>query len=341
MTTLRMPTFFDLDKVETIADEEATITLDYTPPIGDIEHDTHLVACQPKTRITQKTPKYTLLLLGLIGTLLVLKSLVDAYHFIVQQYASSFIIGTLFLGLTLAISTIVVTLSWRTYKNIQSLRTVSALQQEGRQLMEIDGYGSAIHYINKIARFYTHHPEIKTRLDRFYITCSDTHHDREMCVLFSTEVMTDIDQQAYQIVTQHAKETALMVMISRIALLDMVLTLWRNISMIRDIATLYGGRPGFFGTISLIGGVLQNLIYAGATEAVADSMTEIMGGSLLAMMSAQVAQGLGSGVLTARIGLHAMQACRPLPFLDEETPRLKEIRKDIVKSMKRVFESKA
>ncbi len=335
IATLRMPTFFDLDKVETIADDEANITLDYTAPMGEVEQKT-----QTTPIITQKSPRYFLMLLGLVGSLLLLTSLVNAYHFIVQHYASSFILGTVFLALIVAICTVALTLSIRTYQNIQALRTVSVLQKEGQQLIDKDGYGGAMPYLNKITQFYSHHPDIKTRLDRFYITLSDTHHDREMCVLFSSEVMQNIDQQAYKIVTKHSQETALMVMISQIALLDAVLTLWRNISMIRTVATLYGGKPGFFGTMSLIGGVLQNLIYAGATEAVADSVTEIMGGSLLSMMSAQVAQGLGSGVLTARIGLYAMQSCRPLPFLAEEKPRLKEIRKEIVKSMKGVFESK-
>jgi len=142
--------------------------------------------------------------------------------------------------------------------------------------------------------------------------------------LFSNFVLKEIDQQAYHIVSQRSKETALMVMISQIALLDAILTLWRNTRMIQDIATLYGGRPGFLGTITLIGGVLQNLIYADVSEMVADSAAEILGGSMLSVMSAQVAQGLGSGVLTARIGIQTMQACRPLPFSEEEKTPLKK-----------------
>ena len=49
-----------------------------------------------------------------------------------------------------------------------------------------------------------------------------------------------------------------------------------------------------------------------------------------------MAQGLGSSVLTARVGLRAMQVCRPLPFLEGEKPRLKEIRKEIIKSLKKL-----
>ncbi|OQY50124.1 MAG: TIGR01620 family protein [Candidatus Parabeggiatoa sp. nov. 2] len=349
---LKTPLFFDLDKVETIAEEEAIITLDYTPPVilpeeAELElepYQPELVTPQPSTIVSQPPPSSTFspwpLLVGGLGLLLVLMLLVDTYHFILQQFNSSFFLGTLFLGLIVAISGAALTLSWRAYKKLQALRTVSALQKEGRQLIEKEGYGGAIQYINRIAHFYAHRPDIKARQERFYLTLNDTHHDREVCSLFSTQVMKDIDQQAYHIVTQRSKETALMVMISQIALLDAVLTLWRNVRMIRDVATLYGGRPGFLGSIGLITGVLQNLIYADVSEMVAESVAEMMGGSVLSVMSAQIAQGLGSGVLTARLGLYAMQACRPLPFSEEEKPRLKHIRWEIMSSLTGVFEKK-
>lgn len=352
--TLKTPLFFDLDKVETIAEEEASITLDYTPPVifpeeAELETNNLLAANEsystPMPQIVldsppRRTTSPWLWLVGSLGLLLGLMLVVDAYHFIVQQYASSWFIGTLFFGLILAITGAALILTWQAYKNIRALRTVSALQEEGRQLMETGGYGGATPYISKVVQFYEHRSDIKARLERFHATVNDSHHDREVCALFSNHVMKDIDQQASRIVTQRSQETALMVMISQIALLDAVLTLWRNVRMIRDVATLYGGRPSFFGSISLIVNVLQNLIYAGASEVVADGVAEIVGGSVLSVMSAQVAQGLGSGVLTARLGLHAIQICRPLPFTEEEKPRLKDIRKEIVKSIKSVFKTK-
>jgi len=356
-TVLKKPLFFDLDQVETLAEEEASITLDYTPPVI-LPEDTiletnslddayepepvappHLSSSNADAYQTSNWP-LLLLLVGSLGLLLVLMLLVDSYHFIAQQYDSSLFLGTLFLSLMLTISAVAIRLSWRSYQNIKRLRTVSALQQQGQELIEQNGYGGAIFYLNQIANFYSHRPDIKARLERFYLNLNDTHHDRDVCALFSTQVMKEMDQQAYRIVTQRSKETALMVMISQIALLDTLLTLWRNVRMIRDIATLYGGRPGFLGSITLISSVLQNLIYADVSEAVADSVAEILGGSVLSVMSAQAAQGLGSGVLTARIGLHAMTACRPLPFLEGEKPRLKDIRREIVSKLSGVFEKK-
>jgi putative membrane protein len=347
--TMRMPTYFDLDKVETIAEEEATITLDYTIPVilpddSKLEPHIHTEAANspnlPQILESPKTHPAWLWLAGSFGVLLGLILLVDTYQFIAEQYNSSFFLGSLFLAIILLISGSLAVLIKRAYNNIVRLRSVSAFQKEGKEIMANNGYGGAIPYTNKLAKFYQERPDIKISLKKFYDILNDSHHDRDVCDLFSNHVMKTMDLQANQIVIQRSKETALMVMISQIAILDTLLTLWRNTVMIRDISTLYGGRPGFIGSISLIGSVLQNLIYADVSEMVADSMAEILGGSILSVMSAQAAQGLGSGVMTARVGLHAIQACRPLPFSEAEKPRLRDIRKEIVKSMKSVFESK-
>jgi len=55
---------------------------------------------------------------------------------------------------------------------------------------------------------------------------------------------------------------------------------------------------------------------------------------LLSVVSAQLAQGVGSGILTARVGLHAMQTCRPLPFRTDERPQWQSIAKEIWASFK-------
>ncbi|MFK5971130.1 MAG: TIGR01620 family protein [Candidatus Marithrix sp.] len=349
MTSWTKPIFFDLNNVESIAEEEAAITLDYTSPIilpqdSKLEIDNTLPI--HNLEITQnnetKTVTYSpwLWLVGAFSSLLLLLLLVNTYQFIAQQYANSYVLGSIFFSLVVIMSGATLVLSWNSYKKIIRLQNVTKLQQEGEQLIAGDGYGNAIHYINKITQFYEHRPDIKIRLEHFYLTINDSHHDREICNLFSDIILKDMDQQAYAIVTKRSKETALWVMISQIALLDAVLTLWRNSRMIRDIAELYGAKPGFFGSFKLISTVMQSLIYAGVSEMATDSVAEIVGGSVLSIMSAQVAQGLGSGLLTARVGMYAMQACRPLPFSDEEKPSIKDIRREIVTSLKGSVEEK-
>jgi len=358
--TFNQPLFFELDAIENIAEEEAKVTLNYTPPVIlpdeiDLETNELLEAHEPQpatanvASLASSQPSHFQFwshispwgwLAGSLGALLIFVLLIDTYQFITQHYANSLFLGTLALTLIILIASALLLLTWRAYQQLKTLRTVSHLQQEGRQIIENNEHGQALTYLMRIAAFYTPRPIIKARVEHFYLTMTDSYQDQECFALFSEQVMKDIDQQAYSIVTQRAKETALMTMISPLAILDTLLILWRNVRMIRDIATLYNGKPGLFGSLALITMVLQNLIYANVSEAVADSVAEILGGSMLSFMSAQAAQGLGSGVLTARVGLHAIQVCRPLPFLEEEKPRLKDIRREIVKSMKNVFETR-
>ena len=113
----------------------------------------------------------------------------------------------------------------------------------------------------------------------------------------------------------------------------MLLILWRNLKMIEEIANLYGLRLGYWSRIKLIKQVFVNMVYAGATELIADVGTELLGADLLGKLSARLAQGLGAGMLTARLGLKAMHLCRPLPF-EENPPQIKDIRKSLLSQIK-------
>jgi putative membrane protein len=350
------PLFFDLSEVEGLIEEEAKVTLHYTPPLilpEEVELELPLTT-MPKptpsaTVYALPIPKFPSLfttalpwlwLLAAIGGLIFLMLAVETVQYIYQQFTHNILLGTIFLSLTVFIAGMILVLSWRAYQNVQHLRNVSALQRQGQQIIDRNGYGNAIAYLNHIAPFYANRPNMKIRLERFYLTINDRHHDREICALFSEQVMKELDQQAYRIVAQRAQETALMVMISRLALLDALLTLWRNVQMVQDLATLYGGRPGFAGSLRLMVTVAYNLIYAEISEVVADSVAEILGNSMVSILSAQVAQGLGSGFLTARMGLQTIRACRPLPFLEGEQPRLQDIRREVIKSLRNVFEAR-
>ena len=55
---------------------------------------------------------------------------------------------------------------------------------------------------------------------------------------------------------------------------------------------------------------------------------------LTAKLSARAAQGIGIGLLTARLGIKAMEFCRPLVFQADEKPRLTNIHKELLTTLK-------
>ena len=58
---------------------------------------------------------------------------------------------------------------------------------------------------------------------------------------------------------------------------------------------------------------------------------QIVGHGLAARLSARLGEGVVNGLMTGRIGLAAMDVCRPLPFLAEKRPRLADLTGDLMK----------
>ena len=164
--------------------------------------------------------------------------------------------------------------------------------------------------------------------------------DQELLSLYSKVVIHQVDQKAMAEVAKSASESVVLVALSPIALLDMFIMVWRNIKMIDKVAGLYGLKLGYWSRISLLKQVFANMIYAGASEVIADVSADMLGADLMGKLSGRLAQGLGAGMLTARLGLKTIYACRPLPF-DENAPKLSHVRREVIKQIKQLAQSKS
>ncbi|WP_323944798.1 YcjF family protein [Aeromonas hydrophila] len=158
----------------------------------------------------------------------------------------------------------------------------------------------------------------------------ESHSDREVLTLYSQLVLGERDKLAQARVAKWSGEAAVLVALSPLATVDMMLMLWRNLRMIEDIADVYAIELGYWSRIRLIRQVFRNMLYAGATELVTEVGMDLLGAELTAKLSARAAQGVGAGLLTARLGLRTIEACRPLPWCADEKPRLSELRKRLI-----------
>jgi putative membrane protein len=140
-------------------------------------------------------------------------------------------------------------------------------------------------------------------------------------------LLNRIDARAYELVLRAARDTGFATAVSPAALLDAAIVLWRNLRLVREVSTLYGVRPGWLGSWRLLRSITSHLAVAGVADAGGDLVVEGLGSTLAAAVSARVGQGMINGLLTARIGLATMQACRPLPFPPGHRPSLGKIRK--------------
>ena len=62
---------------------------------------------------------------------------------------------------------------------------------------------------------------------------------------------------------------------------------------------------------------------------------EVLGAGVMAKLSAAAAQGVAAGVLTARLGLRTMDACRAIAWEEGERPKLRQVTGGVLASAKR------
>ena len=110
--------------------------------------------------------------------------------------------------------------------------------------------------------------------------------------------------------------------ISPTVLLDTLLFAARAMRLIREIAEIYGQRPGLAGTVHLLRRLASGAGLVGAVDVVGGVIVQQLGGAVLERLSASAAESAYAAQKMARLGLLAMASCRPLEFRPGEAPSL-------------------
>lgn len=140
--------------------------------------------------------------------------------------------------------------------------------------------------------------------------------------LAETELLAPLDAEAKALVLDAAKRVSLVTAVSPRALVDIAYVLFEAGRLIRRLSELYGGRPGTLGFIRLTRDVLAHLAVTGSIAAGDSIVQQLVGHGLAARLSAKLGEGVVNGMMTARIGLAAMDTARPLPFAAVKRPGL-------------------
>ncbi|RXS44317.1 TIGR01620 family protein [Idiomarina sp. 29L] len=180
------------------------------------------------------------------------------------------------------------------------------------------------------------HPDLEERWMQIYQPYWSDSEKRER---FECDILSRVDQQASRLISRWSAEAAAMIAVSPFAVLDMLIILWRNQRMIHRIAALYGVKLGYLARIRLWRQVLANIAYSGISEAAVDLGTQWVSAELITKLSVRAGQGLGAGLLTARLGYQVMSLCRPLPFQHTKKPGYGQLQKDLLSQLKGVLPS--
>ncbi len=136
----------------------------------------------------------------------------------------------------------------------------------------------------------------------------------DLMTLAEKELMAPLDALARKQVLDAAKRVSVVTAVSPRALVDVAYVIFEAARLTRRIADIYGGRPGFLGFLHLVRNILAHLAVTGSMAAGETLVQQVVGHGLAARLSAKLGEGVVNGMMTARIGIAAMAAARPLSF---------------------------
>lgn len=146
-----------------------------------------------------------------------------------------------------------------------------------------------------------------------------------LLMLTEDELLRPLDAQALHEVEAGARQVATVTALVPLALADVAVALLTSMRVIRRVAQIYGGRPGYLSSWRLLRAVLAHLAATGAVAAGDDLLDSVLGGSVLSKLSRRFGEGLINGALSARVGIAAMEICRPMPFSPKSKPSTRKV----------------
>jgi putative membrane protein len=211
------------------------------------------------------------------------------------------------------------------YRNLLRLRSAQAIREQGHLLMQAGGSFEGRGFMNDLLRLTSGNPAGRALCEQYRDALADTHDDREAMQLFERIVLRPLDEAAYGAVRRAARDTAIGASVSPVAGIDALIVLWRSLRMVREVAQVYGLRPTRLSVLALVRRMFVTATFAVTADMVGDVLGAHLGGRLAGLVSGKLAEGVYAGVRTARLGLLAIEQCRPLPFAADDRPNLRQL----------------
>lgn len=225
-------------------------------------------------------------------------------------------------------------MAWREYRAWSRFAAIDGINRDAVAAMGRGDVAAARNVVTRLEGLYRHRPELEWGLQRLRERKAEAYDAETLIAAAETELLAGLDQQARREIEAAARTVAAATALIPLALADVIAALAANLRMIRRMAEIYGGRAGAVGGWRLARTVMTHLVATGAVAAGDDLIHTVAGGGLLAKVSKRFGEGVVNGALTARVGIAAMEVCRPLPFVHQPRPRVGNL---IARGLKGLF----
>ncbi|MCK0149842.1 YcjF family protein [Marivita sp. S6314] len=321
MTNAKGPVLFDLDDdapAPTPAEAPPVPDMASPAPQGQAMTTVAALAARPTSRLARWFWSLLVLLITTVAS-------VAAWNFVTGLVSQNIYLGYGVAALFALFIAVVLMIVVKELSAFARLARIDKIQHDAETALAAEDLTAARAVIRDLTTLYRSRDDTKWGRDRLKDREADMFDASALIALADREVLAPLDTAAQREVEAAARQVATVTALVPLALADVVAALGSNIRMIRRIAEIYGGRSGTLGSWRLTRAVLSHLVATGAVAVGDDLLEPILGGSILGKLSRRFGEGLVNGALTARVGVAAMEVCRPLPFAKGARPSVRSV----------------
>jgi putative membrane protein len=268
---------------------------------------------------------------GAVGGLVLLAAGLGILNLIEDLFARSEGLGFLGLAFAVAATLALIAIIAREAFGLARLATIEKLHLRATEVLLSDDRARSRVIVSDLLKLAHQNPQLARARAALQGHADDIIDGADMIKLAERELMSPLDEEARRLVSTAAQRVSIVTAVSPRALVDVLFVLAASLRLIRQLALLYGGRPGALGMIRLMRQVIAHLAITGGMAASDSIIQQVLGHGIAAKLSQRLGEGVLNGLLTARLGLAAIDVTRPLPFTALPRPALADLAKDLLR----------
>ncbi|MEM1078262.1 MAG: TIGR01620 family protein [Pseudomonadota bacterium] len=322
MTAKKGAVLIDLEGEAASPEAPARDTPASAPPVPDLPGAAPRgQALQTVAQLAARPPSRLLrMFLSALLALVLFMASVAATNFVTGLLASSPILGAVAAGLFGLVCLTALMIAGREWLGYRRLARLDGIRAAADAALAAGTLTEAKSVATRISTLYGDRPELRGARQDLEHSVKDQFEVGAVYELVESHLLEPLDTRAEAEIAAAARQVATVTALVPLALADVIAALTANLRMIRRIAEIYGGRAGTLGSWRLTRSVLTHLVATGAVAVGDDLIGSVAGGSVLSKISRRFGEGVVNGALTARVGVAALEVCRPLPFGETRKP---------------------
>ena len=285
------------------------------PEVTGGEAMSHLAALA-----TRRSSGFGRLAAWVFGSLFTFVLSVAAWNFVTGLLAANPLLGGLAAVLVAAALVVALVIVAREAMGFARMGRLDRIRTEAGRAEATGDVAAARAVVERLMRLYAGRGEVAAGSARLAERQGEVMDADALLVMAEESLLQPLDRAALAAVEASARRVAMVTALVPLALADVATALVVNMRMIRTVEEIYGGRSGALGSWQLLRRVFVSLVATGALALTDDLLGSLAGGGLLSKLSRRFGEGVVNGALTARVGLAAMDLCRPLPWVGQRRP---------------------